>query len=161
EVLRPRAGDHPQISRALEFIKRAADTQTKLIDDLLDVARIEAGKLRMETMTVPLGPILAAAQDSVRLAVGAKGITLEMKLEEGALAVTGDSGRLQQVVSNLLSNAVKFTPQDGKIEVALRRSDSHARIVVKDNGEGIAAEFLPHIFERFRQADASSSRTSP
>ena len=161
EVLRPRAGDHPQIARALEFIKRAADTQTKLIDDLLDVARIESGKLRMEVATVPLGPILTAAQDSVRLAVAAKGITLELKLEEGALAVTGDSGRLQQIASNLLSNAVKFTPKDGKIEVLLRRAGSHARVIVKDNGEGIAPEFLPHIFERFRQADASSSRTAP
>jgi PAS domain S-box-containing protein len=161
EVLRPRAGDHPQIARALEFIKRAADTQTKLIDDLLDIARIESGKLRMEAGTVPLGPILTAAQDSVRLAVAAKAITLELKLDEGALAVTGDSGRLQQVTSNLLSNAVKFTPKDGKVEVLLSRVGSHARVIVKDNGEGIAPEFLPHIFERFRQADTSSSRTAP
>jgi PAS domain S-box-containing protein len=161
EVLRPRAGDHPQIARALEFIKRAADTQTKLIDDLLDVARIESGKLRMEVVTVPLGPIVTAAQDSVRLAVAAKGITLELRLAEGSLAVTGDSSRLQQVASNLLSNAVKFTPKGGKVEVSLRRTDSHARLIVKDDGEGIAPEFLPHIFERFRQADASSTRNAP
>ena len=161
EVLRPRAGDHPQIARALEFIKRAADTQTKLIDDLLDVARIEAGKLRMEVVTVPLGPILTAALDSVRLAVAAKGITLELRLAEGSQAVTGDSSRLQQVASNLLSNAIKFTPKGGKVEVSLGRTDSHARLIVKDDGEGIAPEFLPHIFERFRQADTSSSRTAP
>ena len=161
EVLRPRAGDHPQIARALEFIKRAADTQTKLIDDLLDVARIEAGKLRMEVVTVPLGPILTAALDSVRLAVAAKEITLELRLAEGSQAVTGDSSRLQQVASNLLSNAIKFTPKGGKVEVSLRRTDSHARLIVKDDGEGIAPEFLPHIFERFRQADTSSSRTAP
>ena len=161
EVLRHQSGSPEQLRRAIEFIKRAADTQAKLIDDLLDIARIESGKLSMDTTTVPLGPLVMAALDSVRLAVAAKEIVMDLRLDQAALAVTGDPVRLQQIAANLLSNAVKFTPRGGRVEVSLTTVGSSARLTIGDSGEGIAPDFLPHIFERFRQADTGSSRTAP
>jgi signal transduction histidine kinase/CheY-like chemotaxis protein len=161
EVLRHQSGSPEQLGRAIEFIKRAADTQAKLIDDLLDIARIESGKLSMDTTTVPLGPLVTAALDSVRLAVAAKEIVMDLRLDQAALAVTGDPVRLQQIAANLLSNAVKFTPRGGRVEVSLTTVGSSARLTIWDSGEGIAPDFLPHIFERFRQADTGSSRTAP
>jgi PAS domain S-box-containing protein len=161
EVLRHQSGSPEQLRRAIEFIKRAADTQAKLMDDLLDIARIESGKLSMETTTVPLGPIVTAALDSVRLAIAAKGIVIDLRLDQAALAVTGDPVRLQQIAANLLSNAVKFTPRGGRVEVSLTSVGSSASLTIGDSGEGIAPDFLPHVFERFRQADTGSSRTAP
>jgi PAS domain S-box-containing protein len=161
EVLRHQSGRPEQLRRAIEFIKRAADTQAKLIDDLLDIARIESGKISMDTTTVPLGTIVTAALDSVRLAIAAKGIVMDLRLDQPALAVTGDPVRLQQIAANLLSNAVKFTSRGGRVEVSLTNVGSSARLTIRDSGEGIAPDFLPHIFERFRQADTGSSRTAP
>jgi PAS domain S-box-containing protein len=145
-------------ARAVEVIERNAFAQVQLIDDLLDVSRIVTGKMRIEVRPVDLAGVVDTAVDAVRLAAGAKQIQLHRELEPGVPAVSGDADRLRQVVSNLLSNAVKFTPRGGRIEVRLERRAGHARIVVRDNGPGIASDLLPHLFERFRQADSSSSR---
>jgi PAS domain S-box-containing protein len=144
--------------QALEVVERNAKAQTQLINDLLDVSRIISGKMMLESRPVPLEAVVRAALDTVRLSAEAKGLRLEAAMEAGLPPVSGDADRLQQVVWNLLTNAVKFTPKGGQVTVALRRTNSHAEIAVRDNGQGIAAEFLPHIFGRFRQADAASTR---
>jgi signal transduction histidine kinase/CheY-like chemotaxis protein len=144
--------------RAVETIYRNAKSQAQLVADLLDVSRIISGKLRLDVREVDLISIVNAAIDSVRPAVDAKGIRLETMLDPAAGPISGDADRLQQVVWNLLTNAVKFTPKGGKIEVKVQRIDSHAEIVVSDSGVGINKEFLPYVFDRFRQADASTTR---
>ncbi|WP_218079451.1 hybrid sensor histidine kinase/response regulator [Anthocerotibacter panamensis] len=143
--------------RALETIERNARAQNQLIEDILDVSRIITGKLKMEVQPVELAVVIEQALDAIQLAAQSKGITLEAHLERAGLII-GDSNRLQQVVWNLLSNAVKFTPAGGQVGVCLERQETHMAITVWDTGQGIAEEFLPHIFERFRQADSSSSR---
>jgi PAS domain S-box-containing protein len=146
-----------ETAHAIEAIERNARMQAQIIEDLLDMSRIITGKLRLEVCPVALRQTVEAALDAVRPAVRAKAIHLGAAFEaEGAL-VSGDADRLQQVVWNLLSNAVKFTPRGGRVDVKLTRLDSRVEIVVSDTGEGISAEFLPYIFERFRQADNSSS----
>src|SRR5215217_4552758 len=145
--------------RAVETIYRNAKSQTQLVADLLDVSRIISGKLRLDVRTVDLISIVNAAIDSVRPAVEAKGIQLQTMLNTEAGPISGDADRLQQIVWNLLTNAVKFTPKGGSIQVNVQRVDSHAEIVVSDSGVGISKEFLPYVFDRFRQADASTTRT--
>jgi CheY-like chemotaxis protein/two-component sensor histidine kinase len=130
-----------------------------LIDDLLDVSRIITGKLSLDARPVELAPIIEAAINSVRPSAEAKHIQLEMELDLNVGAVAGDGNRLQQVVWNLFSNAVKFTPDQGHVKVRLKRINSRAEIVVSDTGQGISAEFLPHVFDRFRQADGTTTRT--
>ena len=144
--------------RAVETIYRNAKSQAQLVADLLDVSRIISGKLRLDVGPVDLISIVNAAIDSVRPAVEAKGIRLETILDPAAGPISGDADRLQQIVWNLLTNAVKFTPKGGKIQVNVQRVDSHVEIVVSDSGVGIRKEFLPYVFDRFRQADASTTR---
>ncbi|HYO58570.1 ATP-binding protein [Archangium sp.] len=144
--------------RALEVIERNARAQTQLVEDLLDVNRIVSGKLRLEVRPTHLEKVIENAVDVVRPAAEARGIHLQVTLEPQAPPLQGDPDRLQQVVWNLLSNAVKFTPRGGSVTVSLTRGPSHVEIQVRDTGDGIAAGFLPHLFERFSQADASSTR---
>ena len=155
-----RAGrlDAAQSARALETIVRSAKSQNQLIGDLLDVSRIISGKMRLDIAPLKLDSVIESAVETVRPAVEAKGIHLSALLDPAAEAVSGDAERLQQVVCNLLSNAVKFAPNGGRVEVRLERADSHVEIVVADNGQGIKPEFLPYVFERFRQEDAGTNR---
>lgn len=147
------------IERAVETIYRNAKSQAQLVSDLLDVSRIISGKLRLDVRQVDLISIVNAAIDSIRPAAEAKSIRLQMMLDPAAGPMSGDADRLQQIVWNLLTNAVKFTPKGGRIQVKVQRIDSHAEIVVSDSGVGINKEFLPYVFDRFRQADASTTRT--
>ena len=144
--------------RAVETIYRNAKSQAQLVADLLDVSRIISGKLRLDVRTVDLIYIISAAIDSVRPAVDAKGIRLQTMLDHAAGPISGDADRLQQIVWNLLTNAVKFTPRGGRIQVKVQRINSHVEIIVSDSGVGISKEFLPYVFDRFRQADASTTR---
>jgi PAS domain S-box-containing protein len=146
------------LDRAVETIYRNAKSQAQLVADLLDVSRIVSGKLRLDVRAVDLIAIVNAAIDSVRPAVEAKGIQLQTILDAEAGPISGDADRLQQIVWNLLTNAVKFTPKGGRIQVKVQRTDSYAEIVVTDSGVGISKEFLPYVFDRFRQADASTTR---
>ena len=144
--------------RALDAIIRNADAQIQLIDDLLDVSRVITGKMRLDIQRVDLATVIDAALDSLRPAADAKGLRLQKLLDPRAGPITGDPSRLQQVVWNLLANAVKFTPRDGRVDVHLQRANSHVEIVVSDTGTGIAPAVLPFVFDRFRQADSSTTR---
>jgi signal transduction histidine kinase/ActR/RegA family two-component response regulator len=148
---------NPELARALEVIERNARLQTQMIDDLLDMSRIIAGKIRLEIQTVELDLVAQAAVDAIRPAAEAKGVRLQAICEPAELRA--DSSRLQQVIYNLLSNAVKFTPKDGKVQVLCRRLDAHVEITVSDTGIGIEPRFLPHVFDRFRQQDATTTRS--
>jgi signal transduction histidine kinase len=148
-----------QQANALETIERNARIQTQLVNDLLDVSRIVTGKMELGAEIVPLDGALESAIDSARLDSRARGIELEAHLGRGAWHVKGNPQRLQQIFSNLLSNALKFSPPGGTVAIRLEREGAMARVSVEDRGEGIAAEVLPHIFERFRQADSSSRRS--
>jgi signal transduction histidine kinase/DNA-binding response OmpR family regulator len=150
--------DEPQMSRAFETIERNARSQSQLIDDLLDVSRIITGKLQIEPRAVDLYAVIDASCEAVRPAFEAKDIKVETKLQASGCFVPGDPNRLQQIFWNLLSNAVKFTPEKGKVHITVSRVDSQARISVSDSGIGITPEFLPYIFDRFRQADGSTTR---
>jgi PAS domain S-box-containing protein len=144
--------------RAIQIIQRNAEAQSKLIEDLLEVSRIITGKLRIEFQPVTFAPLVDTVLNSLRPAADAKQLRLERSIDPAAGAILGDPARLQQIVTNLVSNAIKFTPEGGRIEVRLRRVDLYARLEVRDTGVGIAAEDLPHIFERFKQADSSNVR---
>jgi PAS domain S-box-containing protein len=145
-------------SKAVTVLTRNAESLRQIIDDMLDVSRITSGKLRLNVQSVQVEDILRNAVASVQPAADAKGVALEIVVEPHVAAVWGDPDRLQQIVWNLLSNAVKFTPRGGHVEVSLRSSDESIDISVKDDGQGIDPAFLPHIFERFRQADSRFSR---
>jgi PAS domain S-box-containing protein len=144
--------------RAFEVIERNAASQLRLINDLLDVSRIVSGKLQLNWESVDLVALVAAAVDSTRPTAVAKMIDLRVEIDDTGLYVRGDGARLQQVVMNLLSNAIKFTPQGGRIDLRVEGTPSEARITVRDTGQGIPPEFLPYVFDRFRQADGSMSR---
>lgn len=146
-------------ARGLATIERNAKAQAQLIEDLLDVSRIISGNLRLELASVNLVAIIEAAVEAVRPAAQAKGIRLEVSLNPSVAETTGDATRLQQVLWNLLSNAVKFTDRGGRVSVVLERVDSHVEVHVADTGIGVDPEFIPHVFERFKQANASSTRT--
>ena len=150
--------DEETSSRGLETIARNAAAQNQLISDLLDVSRIISGQMRFENGAVDLARVIEAAKETVRPAADARGIVLHLELEQSAGLVSGDSMRLQQIVWNLLSNAVKFTPKGGQVTVRLKREYSSVVVVVNDTGEGISAEFLPYIFDRFRQAESTTKR---
>jgi signal transduction histidine kinase/ActR/RegA family two-component response regulator len=157
-MLRTNQLDERSAAHALETIERNARAQAQLIDDLLDVSRVITGKLRLDVRPVDSGSFVESAIEAVRPAAEAKGIRIQEAFDEGVAPVAGDPVRLQQVVWNLLANAIKFTPRGGVVRVSLRRVDSHVEILVSDNGVGIGPEFLPHVFERFRQADMSTTR---
>jgi len=144
--------------RAIEVIRRNAGIQVKLVDDVLDVSRIITGKLRLNVQPVDLGAILIAAVDGLRPAAEAKQIRLQLQLDAPAGQVSGDPERLQQVAWNLISNAIKFTPKNGSVLVRLERVETNVEVTVSDTGQGMAPEFLPHVFDRFRQADATTTR---
>ncbi|HYG56382.1 MAG TPA: ATP-binding protein [Burkholderiales bacterium] len=146
------------IERAARAIKRNVDHQTRLIDDLLDTSRIVSGKLNIERRVVNLAEIVHGALEAARPGAVAKEIELRFIPGDPAIMVVGDAGRLQQLASNLLSNAVKFTPERGSISVSLLKNGERVQMLVKDNGIGISPEFLPHVFDRFTQADTSSAR---
>jgi len=150
--------DHALVQRALQVIERNASAQTKMIDDMLDMARIVSGKLRLEMKTVDIVSIVIASVDVIMPSADARKIAVRTHIDPKTPLIVGDPDRLQQVIVNLLSNAVKFTDVGGSIEVRLDISDTEACLVVKDTGRGIAHAFLPHVFERFRQGDASSTR---
>ncbi|HET9226053.1 MAG TPA: ATP-binding protein, partial [Thermoanaerobaculia bacterium] len=149
--------DEAGARRAVQTIERNARAQSQIIDDLLDVSRIVTGKLRLKVRTVELVPLIEAAAEAVRPAAEAKGIRISTRTEPVGM-LTGDPDRLQQVIWNLLSNAVKFTPQGGRIEALVDETGGQARIRVSDTGIGIQEEFLRFVFDRFRQADSSTTR---
>jgi signal transduction histidine kinase/ActR/RegA family two-component response regulator len=152
--------DKQQTAHAIETIARNARAQERLIDELLDISRITTGKLCLDLRAVKLAPLIQAVVDDVRLAADARSINLEAAFESDVGPILGDPDRLQQIVWNLLTNAIKFTPKGGDVQVRLERNDSHALITVNDSGQGIATELLPHVFERFRQADSSNTRSN-
>jgi PAS domain S-box-containing protein len=143
---------------ALEIIVRNARAQRQLIDDLLDISRIITGKLRLDVRPVELAPLIEGVVDGVRPAADARSIYLQTALDPLTSPISGDPDRLQQIIWNLLTNAIKFTPKGGRVEVRLERIESHVEITVSDTGQGIDTELLPHVFDRFRQSDSSSTR---
>ncbi|HEY6138121.1 MAG TPA: PAS domain-containing sensor histidine kinase [Thermoanaerobaculia bacterium] len=159
QMLRGNHVDPANARHALEVIERSAKVQAQLIEDLLDISRIISGKLRLDVQPIDPARPIEAAIDVVRPAASAKKIELRAALDPDAGQIRADPDRLQQVVWNLLSNAIKFTPAGGRVSIALQRVESQIHITVADTGAGISAEFLPYVFDRFRQADSSSSRT--
>jgi PAS domain S-box-containing protein len=156
-VLRGQALE-PELRRAVDTIDRNARAQSQLIEDILDVSRIVTGKLTLEVRPVDLVTVVGAALESLRPSAEAKQIRVEVDLDPSLPPVTGDPGRLQQVVWNLLSNSIKFTPTGGTVAIAAHPDGRGVRLEVRDTGAGIPRDFLPHVFERFRQADASTTR---
>jgi PAS domain S-box-containing protein len=157
-MLRSHQLSQEDYSKALETIERNAHAQAQLVDDLLDVSRIITGKLRMDVRSADPKAFIEAAIEAVKPAAVAKGVRVQKILDTGLVSVPGDPVRLQQVVWNLLSNAIKFTPRGGRVQVRLERVNSHIEIVVTDTGQGISQEFLPFVFDRFRQADQKTNR---
>lgn len=157
-LLRSGTLDEAGRARALETIDRNAKTQAQLIEDILDVSRVITGKLRLNKEPIDMASIIAAAIDSMQAAAEAKDIQLEVTLESSVPAIAGDPNRLQQIVWNLVSNAVKFTPAGGRVQVRLERKSTSVQVVVRDTGEGIDLDFLPFVFDRFRQADGTLTR---
>lgn len=158
QVLRYGSKSPADVASGLEIIERNARVQSQLIDDLLDMSRINSGKMRLDVQPVMPAGVIEAAVDSVRPAADARSIHLRVIIDNKAGPISGDPARLQQIAWNLMSNAIKFTPKGGRVEVRLQRVNSHVEFSVADNGIGIRPDFLPHLFERFRQADASASR---
>ncbi|HZE71903.1 MAG TPA: PAS domain S-box protein [Pyrinomonadaceae bacterium] len=157
-MLRSGRLDKDSALHALEVIERNAWAQQQIIEDILDVSRVITGKLQLNLGPVRIGSVVEAALDAVRPAIQAKEITITTSIEPNLRPISGDADRLQQVVWNLLSNAVKFTPANGEVAVRVSQHKSQLQITVTDSGPGIAPEFLPHVFERFRQADGSTTR---
>jgi PAS domain S-box-containing protein len=151
--------DEATTARALETIERNAKAQSQLIEDILDVSRVITGKLRLEVQPVDLTAVIESSIDAVLPAAEAKGIRLQRVLDSGASMVSGDPTRLRQVIWNLLANAIKFTLKGGRVQVKLERINSHVEIIVADDGQGISPDVLPFIFERFRQADSTTTRS--
>ena len=158
QLLRVRGSSPELLSQGLDTLERSAKLQAQLIDDLLDMSRILSGKVRLDVQHVEPARVVEAAVEVVRPSAEARSVRLQTLLNPNAGPVSGDPTRLQQIVWNLLSNAVKFTPSGGRVQVLLERGNSHVEITVTDSGVGIAPEFLPHVFDRFRQADASTTR---
>jgi signal transduction histidine kinase len=150
--------DEETEAMAVDSIQKSGRAQAQLIDDLLDVSRITAGKMRIDPKPVDIAPIVSTAVEALMPAANAKGVTIRKNIGSGALMVNGDASRLQQVVWNLLTNAVKFTPGGGSVDVSLRPDDGDVVLTVADTGQGIEPDFLSHVFERFRQADSSTTR---
>ncbi|MFN6484425.1 MULTISPECIES: ATP-binding protein [unclassified Nostoc] len=159
QLIRNRKLNEVTTSNALEIIERNAKLQRKLIEDILDISRIVQGKIRLNIAKVELVPVIQAAIEAIYPTSEIKNIQVESNIDSSVSQVMGDAERLQQVVWNLLSNAVKFTPSGGRVEVHLEQVNSNAKITVSDTGKGISPDFLPYIFERFRQADSTTTRT--
>jgi PAS domain S-box-containing protein len=157
-ILQNQKTDEKTNEYALDVIVRNARAQSKLIEDLLDIARVSESKLRLEMKPTELIEIITAAIEIIKPAADSKNIKLTQTLDRAASFITGDDDRLRQVVENILSNAIKFTPEGGAVDVRLERENQTAKFIVSDTGQGISAEFLPQIFERFRQADPSVTR---
>lgn len=149
------------VQRGLETIQRNADSQTRLINDLLDVSRIISGKLRLDVRPLAINSVIEAAVDTIRPAADAKGVVLQSSLAPDVGPIAGDPERLQQVVWNLLTNAVKFSQPNGYVEIRLQKVNSHAELIVSDGGSGIAPDFLPYVFHPFRQAEGATTRKHP
>ena len=147
-----------ELRQGLDTIERNARIQAQIIDDLLDMSRIISGKVRLDMQRIEFPAVLNESIETLRATAEAKGVRLQAAVDSFAGPISGDPSRLQQVFWNLLNNAIKFTPKDGKVRVVLKRINSYVEVSVIDTGEGIAAEFLPYIFDRFRQADASTTR---
>jgi len=158
QVMASRRMEPEEMARAVQVIEHNARAQTRLIEDLLDMSRITSGKVRLDIQPLYPAVLVQAALETLRPAAEAKGVRMESVLDPKAGPVSGDPSRLQQIVWNLLSNAVKFTPRGGKVQVVLQRVNSHIEISVADTGIGIRPEFLPHVFDRFRQADSTTTR---
>jgi PAS domain S-box-containing protein len=158
QILRMKNYSVDAFPQAIEVIERNARLQAQIINDIMDVSRIITGKLRLEVQPVQMDSVIAAAIDTVRPASEAKDVQIQLIVDSNTPPVTGDASRLQQVIWNLLSNAVKFTPKGGRIHICLERIKSSVEITISDTGIGISAEFLPYVFDRFRQADSSTSR---
>ena len=150
--------DAATLAKATAFLKRSVDQQRRLIGDLLDTARIASGKLQLEVRALDPAVVAEAALEVVRSAAEARGVEIYTLIDANAGPITGDAGRLQQVLWNLLSNAIKFTPRGGRVHLRIERVDPHVRVVVSDTGAGIDPELLPFVFDRFRQSDTSSKR---
>jgi two-component system CheB/CheR fusion protein len=151
--------DAATAARGLAAIQRNVQAQTRLVEDLLDAARITTGKLRLTPHLIDLLPVIQAAVETVRVAAEAKGVTLELMHDDAVTTVLGDADRLQQVAWNLLSNAVKFTPRGGRVEAWLGRAENFVQLRIRDTGQGIGAEFLPSVFKRFRQEESTHTRS--
>ena len=158
KLLRSGNLDNSGVGQALDAIERNAWLQSRLIDDLLDTSRIATGKLHFEPQPTDLNAAVRAAVDTVRASAASRKIDLQTNLSPTPLVIMGEPVRLQQIAWNLISNAIKFTESGGSVRVVTERDDSSARLTVEDTGVGIAADFLPHVFDRFRQADGSTSR---
>jgi len=158
QILKQNPSKADDVMEGIEVIERNARAQTQIIEDLLDMSRIISGKVRLNVRSVDLPAVIEAAVETVRHAADAKGVRLETMLDSAATRVSGDTNRLQQIFWNLISNAVKFSPRGARVQIVLEHVDSHFEVRVVDTGEGIKPEFLPHVFERFRQADSSTTR---
>jgi len=154
-----RAGQLDRISstKALETIDRNVKVQELLVESILDISRITAGNIKLHTLLLKVRDVIEAALDTVRPMAAAKDIRLHAEFDSGDFSVCGDEQRLQQVFCNVLSNSIKFTPENGSVEVKLKAAGSYAQIEVNDTGKGITEEFLPRVFERFRQANMASA----
>ena len=157
-ILRRNPADADTAAQAIETIERNARAQTQLIEDLLDVSRIITGRMRLDVQPVEVPLVIQATVDAIRPAAEAKEIGLQVVLDSRVGPVSCDPGRLQQIIWNLLSNAVKFTPKGGRVEIRFEQIDSHVEITVSDTGKGISPEFIPYVFDRFRQGDSSFNR---
>ncbi|HEV2905048.1 MAG TPA: ATP-binding protein, partial [Pyrinomonadaceae bacterium] len=158
-ILRAHRLDKKTTEHAIDTIERNAKAQAQLIEDLVDISRIVGGKLNLEVVPTELMPVIDASIEVVRPAADAKEITIDVNYDATVAPVAGDASRLQQIIWNLLSNAVKFTPNGGKVSVDFRRQGRFAEVAVRDTGIGISADFLPYVFERFRQAESSATRS--
>ena len=156
-VLKQQQQSPETLAKAIDVIDRNSRRQSQMVDDLLDVSRIMSGKLRLDVQRLDVASVIEEAVASAQPAADAKGVRL-VKVLGSAAIVQGDPGRLQQVVWNLVSNAIKFTPRGGLVQVTLRKVNSHIHVQVSDSGQGIRADVLPHVFQRFRQGDASATR---
>jgi two-component system CheB/CheR fusion protein len=161
QLLRTQELDKAKMTRGLVTIERSARAQSQLIEDLLDISRITSGKFRLNARPLDLAWVIEAAIEVVQISADAKQIHIESRFEPMAEKIVGDSTRLQQVIWNLLTNAIKFTPAGGRVDVTLEFLNAQAQITVSDTGQGMSAEFLPYVFDRFSQADNSQTRSNP
>jgi signal transduction histidine kinase/ActR/RegA family two-component response regulator len=159
QILQRATNDPARVRQGAEIIERNARIQTRIIDDLLDMSRIISGKLVLDPEALDLAQVVRAAIATVQPAADARGVRMQARIADGLPALRGDPNRLQQVFWNLLSNAIKFTPRGGRVEVLATRIEDRVRVEVRDDGEGMAPAFVPHVFERFRQADSSTTRS--